>query len=79
MGRRLIVVAREEPDLFDYIRRDQFADDNVTVIADRRRGDRRRPRGGEHDPERRRRDRRRCDIDDLLRVHGWGEVILSQD
>jgi hypothetical protein len=51
----------------------------VTVIADRRRGDRRRPRGGEHDPERRRRDRRRCDIDDLLRVHGWGEVILSQD
>jgi hypothetical protein len=79
MGRRLIVVAREEADLFDYIRRDQFGDDNVTVIADRRRGDRRSSRRTEHDPERRGRDRRRCDIDDLLRVHGWGEVILSQD
>jgi hypothetical protein len=81
MGRRLIVVAREEPDLFDFIRRDQFGDDNVVVISDRRVGNRRRaerrrtPRPDEHD--RRRRDRRRCDIDALLRVHGWGEVILS--
>ena len=79
MDHRLIVVAREEPDLFDYIRRDQFGDDNVTVIADRRRGDRRSPRRDQHDPERRRTDRRRCDINDLLRVHGWGEVILSKD
>jgi len=81
MGRRLIVVAREEPDLFDYIRRDQFGDDNVVVISDRRLGDRRRgnrrrrPRPDE--PDRRRRNRRRCDIDGLLRVHGWGEVILA--
>jgi len=76
MGRRLIVVAREEPDLFDYIWRDQFGDDNVVVIADRRRGDRRCvPR--DVDRDRRRTDRRQCDIDDLLRVHGWGEVALS--
>jgi hypothetical protein len=76
MGRRLIVVAREEPDLFDYIRRDQFGDDSVVVISDRRQGDRRRaPRDVDHD--RRRTDRRRCDIQDLLRVHGWGEVSLS--
>ena len=82
MGRRLIVVARNEPDLFDYIRRDQFGDDNVVVISDRRQGDRRgrrdrrrAPRGSADD--RRRTDRRRCDIDDLLRVHGWGEVALS--
>jgi hypothetical protein len=76
MGRRLIVVAREEPDLYDYIRRDQFGDDNVVVISDRRRADRRQaPRDVDHD--RRRTDRRRCDIQDLLRVHGWGEVILS--
>ena len=81
MGRRLIVVARDEPDLYDYIRRDQFGDDHVVVISDRRLGDRRAgrdrrgaARGGAQD--RRRTDRRRCDIDDLLRVHGWGEVIL---
>jgi hypothetical protein len=82
MGRRLIVVAREEPDLFDYIRRDQFGDDNVVVISDRRVSDRRRadrrrrPRPAEQ--ERRRTDRRRCDIGELLRVHGWGEVALSE-
>lgn len=82
MGRRLIVVAREEPDLFDYIRRDQFGDDNVVVISDRRLGDRRgrrdrrrAPRGSADD--RRRTERRRCDIDDLLRIHGWGEVLLT--
>jgi len=76
MSRRLIVVAREEPDLFDYIRRDQFGDDNVQVISDRRVGDRRRaPRAVDRD--RRQTDRRRCDIQDLLRRHGWGEVLLS--
>ncbi|HEU5196804.1 MAG TPA: hypothetical protein VFW70_18840 [Methylomirabilota bacterium] len=83
MSRRLIVVARDEPDLFDYIRRDQFGDDNVVVISDRRLGDRRAgrdrrttPRGSAHD--RRRTDRRQCDIADLLRVNGWGEVLLSE-
>ena len=78
MSRRLIVVAREEADLFDYIRRDQFGDDNVVVISDRRQGDRRRaPRDVDHD-RRRTTDRRRCDIQDLLRVHGWSEVSLSE-
>jgi hypothetical protein len=83
MGRRLIVVAREEPDLFDYIRRDQFGDDKVVVISDRRHGDRRRgerrhaPRPDAGD-RRRRTDRRQCDIGELLRVHGWGEVVLSE-
>jgi hypothetical protein len=75
VGRRLIVVAHDEPDLFDYIWRDQVGDSNVVVIADRRRGDRRSaPQQVDHD--RRRADRRRCDIGELLRVHGWGEVIL---
>ena len=76
MGRRLIVVASDEPDLFDYIWRDQVGDSSVLVIADRRRADRRSaPQQVEHD--RRRTDRRRCDIGELLRVNGWGEVILS--
>jgi len=75
MGRRLIVVAREEPDLFDYIRRDQFGDDTVVVITDRRQSDRR-AASRDHAPERRRQDRRHCDLEPLLRVHGWGEVLL---
>ena len=76
MGRRLIVVAHEEPDLFDFIWRDQFGDDNVLVISDRRRGDRR-IACQDVAVERRRTERRRCDLDPLLRVHGWGEVLLS--
>ena len=75
MHRRLIVVAREEPDLFDFIRRDQFGDDNVVVIADRRRGDRRRRRDTVA-ADRRRDDRRRLDLEPLLRSQGWGEVTL---
>ena len=78
MGRRLIVVAREEPDLFDYIRRDQFGDDNVLIITDRRQGDRRRAPRDVNCDRRRSSDRRQCDIEDLLRVNGWGEVSLSE-
>ena len=76
MQRRLIVVAREEPDLFDFIRRDQFGDDRVVVIADRRRGDRR-SRSEAVAADRRRDDRRRLDIEPLLRTQGWGEVPLD--
>jgi hypothetical protein len=77
MGRRLIVVAREEADLYDFIRRDQFGDDNVVVIADRRAGGDRRRRDHGVTPDRRRDDRRQLDIDTLLRTQGWGEVPLA--
>jgi hypothetical protein len=73
--RRLIVVARDEPDLYDYIRRDNVGDDSVVVLLDRRRGQRR--RGEEpHLPERRQAERRRHDIDVLLVTEGWAEVRL---
>jgi hypothetical protein len=78
MHRRLIVVAHEEPDLFDFIRRDQFGDDSVMVIADRRRGDRRH-RTETVAAERRRDDRRRLDLEPLLRTQGWGEVSVEFD
>src|SRR2546426_11699237 len=77
MGRRLIVVAREEPDLFDYIRRDQFGDDSVVVIADRRRGDRR-GAGRGHAPERRRPDRRQCGLEPPPPVPRWGAGLLTE-
>lgn len=77
MRRRLIVVAREETDLLDFIQRDQFGDDNVVVIADRRRAERRRD-SRTRVPDRRQDDRRRHDIGPLLRVHGWGEAPLAE-
>jgi len=75
MIRRLIIVAHDEADLHDFIRRDQLGDDTVMVIADRRQGDRRhRTEAGA--PDRRRDERRRCDIDGLLLTQGWVEVTL---
>ena len=73
--RRLIIVARDEGALYDYIRRDQFGDETVRVVTDRRRADRR--HGLEaHTPDRRRGERRRYDIDRLLLTQGWAQVTL---
>jgi hypothetical protein len=71
--RRRIIVARDEVDLYDYIRRNQFGDETVRVITDRRRADRR--HGMEaHVPDRRRGERRRHDIEPLLLTQGWAQV-----
>jgi hypothetical protein len=74
MLRRIIIVAHDEPDLYDYIRRDQFGDETVSVITDRRRADRRR-RKETYVGDRRHDDRRRHEIEALLRTLGWAEVI----
>ncbi|HET7342847.1 MAG TPA: hypothetical protein VFL90_15390 [Methylomirabilota bacterium] len=73
---RLIIVARDEPDLYDFIRRDNVGDDRVQVIADRRVGDRR-ASAAAHAPERRRRDRRRNEVEPQLRTAGWIEIRLA--
>jgi len=75
--RRLIIVARDEVVLYDYIRRDQFGDETVRVITDRRSTDRR-LRLEAHIPDRRRGERRRHDIDPLLLTQGWAEVTLPE-
>ena len=77
MIRRLIIVASDEVDLYDYIRRDQVADDTVMVIRDRRTLNRRH-RMELRLPERRRAERRIYDIDALLRAQGWVEVRVSE-
>jgi len=75
--RWLIIVARDEVALYNYIRRDQFGDETVGVIADRRRADRR--HGLEaHSPDRRRGERRRHDIEPLLLTQGWARVTLPE-
>ena len=75
--RRLIIVARDEPALYDYIRRDQFEDESVRVITDRR-STTRRLRMEAHLPDRRRGDRRRYAIEALLLTQGWAEVRLPE-
>ena len=73
--RRLIIVARDEVDLYDYIRRDQFGDETVRVITDRR-STARRLRMKAHIPDRRLGERRRYDIAPLLLTQGWAQVTL---
>jgi hypothetical protein len=75
--RRLIIVARDEPALYDYIRRDQFGDETVRVITDRR-STARRLRMEAHLPDRRRGDRRRYAVEPLLLTQGWAQVTLPE-
>ena len=75
--RWLIIVARDEVALYNYIRRDQFGDGTVGVITDRRRADRRHGMGA-HIPDRRRGERRRRDIEPLLLTQGWARVTLPE-
>jgi hypothetical protein len=70
---RLIIVARDEVALYNYIRRDQLGDEPVKVIRDRRRADRRHWLEA-HAPDRRRAERRRYDIAALLLTQGWAQV-----
>jgi hypothetical protein len=74
---RLIIVARDEASLYDYIRRRQSRNQTVSVITDRRRADRRH-RMEAHVPDRRRGERRRYNIEPLLRAQGWAQVTLPK-
>ena len=58
MVRYLLIVARNQPDLWHYLKNNFAGDEKVEVILDRRRGERRR-RIQSHEPERRQDKRRR--------------------
>jgi hypothetical protein len=74
---RLIIVARGEATLYDYIRRRHSGKPTVSIIMDRRRADRR--HGVEaRVPDRRRGERRRYDVEPLLRAQGWAQVTLPK-
>jgi hypothetical protein len=75
--KRLIIVARDEVDLYDSIRKDKIGDETVTVITDRR-STARRLRMEAHLPDRRRGERRRYDIEPLLLTQGWAQVTLPE-
>lgn len=58
MGGYLLIVPRDRPDLYEYLKR-QFSEvENFEVLLDRRLGERRQ-RAEPHEPERRRAERRR--------------------
>ncbi|MGH7262805.1 MAG: hypothetical protein ACREH7_02620 [Candidatus Rokuibacteriota bacterium] len=57
MRRYLIIVARDQPALCQYLAQNFAGDDKVQVLRDRRRGERRQ-RVEPHEPERRREGRR---------------------
>ena len=74
---RLIIVARDQASLYDYIRRRHSGNQTVSVITDRRRADRR--HGIEaHVPDRRRGERRRHDIERVLLAQGWAQVTFPE-
>ena len=74
---RLIIVARDKGDLYEALRRDQLGHSAVTVIADRRRTDRRR-KLELFLPERRLGERRHCDVSQSLVTQGWAELTLPK-
>ena len=74
--RCLFIVARNQPDLWHYLRRDFAEDEEIQVLLDRRRGDRRQRYQGQ-EPERRGGNRRRQpSIDNDLRYRSF--VVLHQ-
>jgi len=74
----LVIVSRNRPDLYAWIRRVFFTDTRFQMIFDRRRVVRRRIKGA---PvfERRQRDRRaRAEIDQQLRIQGWVALPIAR-
>jgi hypothetical protein len=79
MGNRLIIVGRDEPGLYHALREDWAADENVTVVRDRRLAERRRETVTT-ELERRRGDRRaQPAVDVLLTWKGGGATARRAD
>ncbi len=76
--RCLFIVARDQPDLWHYLRRDFAATEGVQVLLDRRRGEQRQ-RNQPHEGERRQTDRRRpLSVDNDLRYRSI-VIVHHQD
>jgi hypothetical protein len=73
MARLIFIVARDRPDLYDYLKAQVGGGENVEVILDRRLGERR-MRAMTADGERRAADRRANEIDERLASLGWAVV-----
>ena len=76
MAQLVFIVARHRPKLHEYLQQEFAGNDEVTVIVDRRLGERRLRELG-HDAERRQTDRRHAEVDERLRALGWAIVWRS--
>ncbi|HEV8144135.1 MAG TPA: hypothetical protein VGQ77_14840 [Methylomirabilota bacterium] len=77
MPELLLIVARDEPMLYERLRLEFEGDEELSVVLDRRVGDRRRqPQPVSRDERRdeRRADRRQALVDDQLQRFGWATV-----
>ena len=78
MAQHLFIVARQQPDLFSYLSREFSAEPDVTVIVDRRQGERRAAPRPTAPADRRQSDRRRkAEIGGELSTLGYAFVRLS--
>ncbi|HXD98059.1 MAG TPA: hypothetical protein VN646_16035 [Candidatus Acidoferrum sp.] len=74
----LFIVDREQPDLFSYLAREFSAEPDVTVMLDRRQGERRMSRRQMAPSDRRQTDRRsKAEIAAQLSTLGYAFVRLS--
>ena len=73
MAHLVFVVSRHRPKLRDYLQREFTGNADVTVIVDRRLGERRLDRAS-RSPDRRHAGRRQAQIDERLRAMGWAIV-----
>jgi hypothetical protein len=78
VARHLFIVDRQQPDLFSYLAREFSAEPDVTVILDRRQGERRTGRGQMTSSDRRQTDRRlKAEIGGELSTLGYAFVRLT--
>jgi hypothetical protein len=78
VARHLFIVARQQPDLFSYLSREFSAEPDVTVIVDRRQGERRRALQPAAADRRQTSDRRlQVEIVGQLSTLGYAFVRLS--
>jgi hypothetical protein len=76
VARRLVIVSREHPDLYVYLRDRLAADPDVEMILDRRLSDRRREERPAPAPHRRQERRLRPHVDADLRLRSHVIVTL---
>jgi hypothetical protein len=78
MDRLLFLVARDQPDLWDQLNK-EFSREDVAVVVDRRRGERRRAEPANGDNRRHTDRRARAEIDKEVQSRGFSVIRLEPD
>jgi hypothetical protein len=79
VAQHLFIVSRQQPDLFSYLTREFSAEPDVTIIIDRRQGERRVSRDEtDNSTNRRQRDRRhKAELESNLSTLGYAFVRIA--